>query len=125
MKTLTTQGKELLIVEVSEESKDIVINVNGFNYWDKTNFGHSLRTEKLPSGKWEYLGEVTREGELNFDCEPYLPFNYKTQKVDFNTTFEQAYPFQTDAIYFLYNVVNGITIPEGKKLIVLEKLNQD
>lgn len=75
-----TPTSDLLVVEVPETSVDFIFDSrieNVLSYWYETNHGHTMSPIYLPlkkGYKYTILGEVTRKGEIGFDCNRFVGY---------------------------------------------------
>lgn len=74
MRTLKTNGKELIAVEVPMEATKPKVDAGLLLCIIEKNGGASGTHYSLPKGKFEILGTLTN-GESDFDVEPYVKDN--------------------------------------------------
>lgn len=118
MKTIYTQGKELHIVEVPEKAYMIEVLCDYLFYI--THPHQKVENDiQLDGSGYLIKGEVTND-KVGFDCEGYVHFSngeyFWNYFVNDFSCINVAESFMTIIDF------RGITIPEGKKLIVLEKI---
>lgn len=67
MRTIKTNGKELIVVPVASEAESFNVYENELQY----HFDDTISHIDLPKGDFEILGTLT-DGKADFDVEPYV-----------------------------------------------------